>query len=90
MTGFIFNRTTCLTTNWMHSIASTGDAIWTISPFSTYSSVFYVNGGSGDAGQLNDIPANSLNGVSPAVYLSSDITLKGEGTEKNPYIIENS
>lgn len=78
------NRTTCLTTNWMYNILPSSGTLWTISPFADYSDeVFPVL----SDGSLNDGGASFSSGVSPVVYLSSDITLTGDGSQGNPYAI---
>ena len=82
------NRTTCLTTNWMYSIVPSGSHLWTISPDASFSSsVFSVSGFASIAGDVRSANAYSSGGVSPAVYLSSDITLTGDGSQGNPYVI---
>ena len=83
------NNTTCRTTNWMQSIVPSGGFLWTISPNASDSySVFYVNGGSSSAGRLDYNNAEDFsNGVSPVLYLSSDIALTGDGSQGNPYQI---
>lgn len=86
------NRTTCLTTNWMYNIVPSGDLLWTISPSASGGYyVFLVNGGSyaGGAGFVGHSFANNSDGVSPVLYLSSDITLTGDGSQGNPYVISN-
>ena len=84
------NRETCLTTNWMYGAVSSGGYMWTISPHASSSnSVFYVYGNP-IPGNLGSISARSSSGVAPVLYLSSDITLQGEGTSSNPYVIENA
>ena len=82
------NITTCKTTNWMFSIVPSNDYLWTISPRASYGTgVFCVVGDSSSAGRL--VSHNAINsvGVSPALYLSSDITLSGTGESSNPYVI---
>ena len=82
------NNATCKTTNWMYNIVPSGGYLWTISPFASISYyVFIVSGYASGAGRLNISSANSSRGVSPALYLSSDITLMGDGSEGNPYVI---
>ena len=81
------NRTTCLTTNWMYNIVPSRGYLWTISPSTSNSiSVFAVYGTS-DAAGLISYSANSDRGVSPVLYLTSDITLTGDGSSGNPYVI---
>jgi len=76
------NYSTCKTTNY---IVPTSGYLWTISPSASNSnSVFFVLS-DGDVGHTD---ANtSAIGVVPALYLTSNITLEGEGTESNPYTI---
>ena len=82
------NRTTCLTTNWMHNIVPSGDYLWTISPGTSSSrSVFNVDGVSINAGRLDYFSAGNSDDVSPVLYLTSDITLTGDGSSGNPYVI---
>ena len=80
------NRTTCKETNWMYSIVSSAGTFWTISPYaSTSAAVFTVNGVS--AGYIGSNGALLSYDVSPVVYLKSDITLIGDGSQGNPYVI---
>ena len=82
------NISTCKTTDWMFNIVPSNGRLWTISPSArSSSSVFDVNGSRGSAGGLGSGTANNSRGVSPAVYLSSDITLTGDGSSSNPYVI---
>ena len=84
------NRTTCLTTNWMYNIVPSGNYLWTISPVASHGSfVFIVSGYASSAGRLTLSDAGASSGVSPTLYLSSDITLTGDGSQGNPYVIEN-
>ena len=81
------NYSTCKTTSWIFSSLGSS-ASWTISPTfnPTFDSgaynVFFVGGGG-----WHYNPTDSYLGVAPVLYLSSDITLTGEGTNSNPYII---
>ena len=82
------NRTTCKTTNWMYNIVPSDGYLWIISHdaiLSTY--VFYVCGPARNAGSLFTNNANYSFGVSPTLYLSSDITLTGDGSQGNPFTI---
>ena len=82
------NYTTCKTTNWMYSIVPSNGYLWTISPSdSTSISVFSVGGGASGVGRLFINYANYSNGVSPVLYLSSDITLTGDGSSANAFQI---
>ena len=83
------NRTICLTTNWIYNIAPVNHYLWTITPQSDDAGLFGVSNASNDAGDLGYAHAyDTNNGVSPVVYLKSDITLSGSGTKDNPFIIE--
>ena len=75
------NYSTCKTTDWLFM----NDWYWTISPTASYSiGVFNVF----SFGFVNYDDANySSNAPRPAAYLSSDITLTGEGTSSNAYKI---
>ena len=68
-----------------------GSSWWTISPPGGNSTaVFGVNGNTySTAGRLSGSDAFFSDGVFPVLYLSSDITLTGDGTEGNPYVITN-
>ena len=82
------NSTTCFTTNWMYNILPSESYLWTISPSASLSgSVFYVSGYVSAAGSLNSNVAYFSFYVSPVLYLGSDITLTGDGSEGNPYVI---
>ena len=82
------NKAICKTTNWMYNIVPSSGFLWTISPYASDSiNVFGVSGISSFAGCLGNGNANFSNGVSPALYLSSDITLTGDGSQGNPFTI---
>ena len=84
------NSATCLTTNWMYSIVPSYGYLWTISPNASSSiGVFSVYGNASNAGHLSSHIARYSNGVSPVLYLKSDITLIGDGSQGNPYVITN-
>ena len=80
------NKATCLTTNWIYNIVSSGDLLWTISPCANISNeVFLVN----SSGSMDvEIPGFSFHFTS-TLYLTSDITLIGDGSQGNPYVIAN-
>ena len=83
------NYSTCKTTNWIFNIVPSGGRLWTISPHTSFGLfVFDVDGATSDPGLVSYFNVFNSIGVSPAVYLTSDITLTGEGTEDNPYVIE--
>ena len=72
---------TCKNTNWMYI---SGTSWWTISPGSIYSyTVWNINSG----GYLYGNDARNSVGVRPAVFLNSSISLIGDGTESDPFII---
>ena len=82
------NFSTCKTTDWMLNIVPSSSYLWTISPNASSSrSVFTVAGSNSLAGSLASFLSINSDGVSPAVYLSSDITLTGDGSSSNPYVI---
>ncbi len=84
------NRTTCKTTNWMYNIVPSDGYLWIISPDASWSIfVFNVYGRASTAGLVSNNNAYYSYGVSPAVYLTSDITLTGDGSQGNPYVITN-
>ena len=77
------NYSSCVSTGWMHNY----NYWWTLSPISGVSyDTFLVdlNGRVNYHGGVN----GDTNGVRPAIYLSSDVTLSGSGTQNNPYTIE--
>ena len=79
------NRETCLTTNWMYSVVPSGDYMWTISPTARpRTTCFYVFS---DGGLSTNYASLDYTGVFPVLYLSSDITLQGEGTSQTPYTL---
>ena len=74
----------CKTTNWIFaSLGSTYPR--TIAPCSSSSTfdAFVVFGG----GYLFNGNARDGHGVAPVLYLSSDISLEGDGTSNSPYIV---
>ena len=83
------NRETCKTTNWMYNSVPTNGIMWTISPDAGYSNNVFIVIGRTVPGALSGDYANISHGVVPVLYLTSDITLTGEGTESNPFTITN-
>ena len=76
------NASTCKTTNY---IVPTSGYLWTISPHASYAaSVVLV---SSDGHVDYTVAYISDRSVAPALYLTPNITLEGEGTESNPYTI---
>ena len=73
--------TTCRNTNWMYI---SGTYWWTLSPYAYFSDyVWYVY----SDGHLYNYNARHSSGVRPAVYLTSNLSLSGSGTESDPFII---
>ena len=82
------NRAICLTTNWMYNVVPAGGYLWTISPcISSSATAFHVTGSGDLAGYVSGNTAYRSSGVSPVLYLKSDITLTGDGSQGNPYAI---
>ena len=77
------NYSTCKDTNWMHKDNMNG--WWTLSPHSDNTSGYVWTVYS--SGDIVKRPAYNGGGVRPSLYLSSNITLSGTGTEIEPYII---
>lgn len=77
------NNTICINTNWMYK----NQKYWTI----TYADsppalIMYID----SDGKIKNEPSYmGKKGVIPCLYLSSDITLSGSGTQQDPYIITN-
>ena len=77
------NYSSCRSTNWMYYSSN----YWrTLSPYSGHSNlVFYVESN----GRIGYSHASYTNyAVRPALYLSSDVTLTGSGTQSDPYTVE--
>ena len=79
-----YNDSTCTSNNWMKAILGTSSSGWLLTPYSGNSyGVWYVS----LSGNLS-CGSNSCNvgGVSPVLYLNSDISIeKGDGSSSNPY-----
>ena len=75
--------TTCRNTNWMYI---PGTDWWTMTPVegNTYN-VFSIN----DAGNADYYMAKEEIGARPVVFLNSNITLSGSGTQYNPFTINS-
>ena len=76
------------THNWIYAGPAAESASWTIAPYSGYDAytVFFVDSG----GTLTGSSANGSYGAAPVLYLSSDISLEGDGTSNSPYTVETS
>ena len=74
------NASICNNTNWL-----IGKTYWFISYIAVDHFVWFLDGGShsGIAGASSTYPFR------PVVFLKTDITLSGKGTEQNPYVIIN-
>ena len=81
------NASICKTTNWIYNIIPSGSFLWTISynASTSGSDVFALN----NDGMVANVASLSAYAVSPSLYLTSDITLLGDGSEGNPYMITN-
>ena len=75
------------THNWLTKImnSSTNKYSWLLSPYSGYSLFGFTVFSEGFLNYNN--ANNTATGVAPVLYLKSDITLSGEGTQSNPYTI---
>ena len=82
------NQTICKATNYLFNLTTTG-TVWTISASgSDPNVVFSINSGSAYGGYIvNEAPNNSGNVFAPSLYLTSDITLTGNGSQQDPYVI---
>ena len=79
------NYNSCVNTGWMDTTAVT--SWWTLSPRAGRSSYsFHVDS---NGAVFNDNVSDYYNyAVRPALYLSSEVTLTGSGTQSDPYEIE--
>ena len=74
----------------MYNIVPAENALWTILPYYDYNEdVFVIFGNKISAGKLGGTLAYESNGVSPMLYLKSDVILSGTGTESDPFQIIN-
>ena len=87
------NSATCKNTNWLFN----NDNYWTISASGLpedFITAYYIksdgtiNGGNVAGSGFEDSDDEKY-GVRPTLYLSSNITLSGTGTQQDPYIITN-
>jgi len=76
------NYSTCQTTNY---IVQTSGWLWTISPTASVTYFVFIVNSNGNVS--NSIANFSSGGVLPVLYLTSNITLSGEGTSSSPYTI---
>ena len=87
------NKDICKTMNWMHSFSISTGAFWTVSQDDRISSAYYVfvnDGSNGTDGLIDSvIPTIQAFDLFPTIYLSYDVTLTGDGSSGNPFIITN-
>ena len=79
-----FNKSA--THNWIFAGPAAKSYSWTIAPYSNYSGVDFVflvlsNG------TMIDYSASNSTSAAPVLYLSSDISLEGDGTSNSPYTV---
>ena len=79
--GFDSNLETCVTTDWMYI---PGTYWWSLSPIAGISNRVF---GVGNDGDVSNHRARYSDGVRPAVFLSSSLSLSGSGTQSDPYRI---
>ena len=75
------NYLTCNTTDWMYKSYAYW---WTISPYASYNPFGFLIS---TTGGVSPRVANYSGDVFPVLYLSSDITLIGDGTSSNPFTL---
>ena len=82
------NYSSCVNTGWMDTNSTS--LWWTLTPFSGtyYGSSYVVSIDNNGVGQHHLDGGLSSYEVRPALYLSSDVTLTGSGTQSDPYTIE--
>lgn len=85
------NRSICKNTNWIYSLISSSNFLWTISPStSSDDSVVSIYALITYAGYINNNYASNSYGVLPAIYLTQQTKIiGGEGSQTNPYLIDN-
>ena len=76
------NYTTCKNNDWMFI----ENSWWTLTPYASYSNYVWNVGSIGDL-NLGNENADAYYCVRPAIYLTSNLSLSGSGTESNPYTI---
>ncbi len=77
------NNTVCSTTNWILNILDSS-SFWLLSSDANSGEfVFYVGAGGNIASDLSD----AYSQVFPVIYLTSDIKISGNGTQDDPYTI---
>ena len=79
------NSSSCKNTTWMYN--SSISYWWTLSPSSGGSNYAFMVNSSGDV--MNHYVNIYSRAVRPALYLSSDVTLTGSGTQSDPYVVNS-
>ena len=74
------NYSSCKSTTWMFNSATW----WTLSPFAGFDLNLY---GVDLYGKINIVSATGRDGVRPTLYLNSEVTLTGSGTQSDPYVV---
>ena len=85
------NKEICLTTNWIYNIVPSNNFLWFISSIVGDSgNVFQLCSSSSYSGAVDNYMTGTASSfaVNPALYLTYNITLQGEGTLDNPYQIQ--
>jgi len=74
------------THDWLYNLMRQGgrDNMWLLSPGTNNNTIIYA-----DSGGLSTDRANSFRGIAPTLYLKSNITLSGSGTQLDPYTINS-
>ena len=81
-----YNDTTCTSNNWMKAILGTSSNGWLLTPYSSRSNDAWLVYSSG---AILNRRAYYAYGVSPVLYLNSDVEFKGgDGLSSNPYQLD--
>ena len=81
------NYRSCRYTNWMYY---SSNAWWTLSPYAGNLFISFFVYSDGHLSSFNGrVDSDSL-AVRPVVYLSSEVTLSGSGTQSDPYVVSLS
>ena len=84
-----YNTSSCYsnsaTHNWIFAGPAAKSSSWTLAPYSTSNAYYVFNVRSG--GDLGSNNAHLNTGAAPVLYLSSDISLEGDGTSNSPYTV---
>ncbi len=86
------NAETCITTNWIYKICPENNHLWTITPHnaSRFDVIVVISVYGHEGGVYGNNARLSHYSFSPALYLSSEITLSGTGQENDPYQIKKA